>query len=407
MTDLLRIKKEISTARRELRAYALKDDATAEEIATRNGAIETLEARADVLRLAEEAKNGPGRFDDSEGREYRALRGRAKVSEYLGAALEMRAVTGAAAEFNSAVKVGAGRFPLRLLAPEREVRATTDAEAQANQRNWLDRLFAKASAMRVGVTMKSVPDGVAALPLTTAGATGEQQDRSETTSDAAWTVSVVEAKPKRGSVRAVFNIEDAARLPQLEDALRRDLSMALMDSIDKAVFLGDSGPSTAAYDVTGLNTASSVVERTISQTNKVKGPETLTEFAALIDGIHAEGFGSLGIVAAVGAWRLWESTIINSAADNMTLAAFLRSAGLSWMARGDIETATAADDWAAFVGRMRGNDGAACAAVWESANFIRDMYSGAASGEVALNMTYLWDFQVVRATNFARIKFSA
>ena len=48
-------------------------------------------------------------------------------------------------------------------------------------------------------------------------------------------------KPKRGSVRAIFSVEDMARLPGLEDALRRDLRAALMDSIDKAIFRGDLG----------------------------------------------------------------------------------------------------------------------------------------------------------------------
>ena len=41
-------------------------------------------------------------------------------------------------------------------------------------------------------------------------------------------------KPKRGSVRAIFSVEDDARMPGLEDALVRDLRGALMDGIDKA-----------------------------------------------------------------------------------------------------------------------------------------------------------------------------
>ena len=41
--------------------------------------------------------------------------------------------------------------------------------------------------------------------------------------------------------------------------------------------------------------------------------------------------------AAEAAWTVGVNTIINSTADNMTLAAFLRMAGLSWMARGEID----------------------------------------------------------------------
>ena len=59
-------------------------------------------------------------------------------------------------------------------------------------------------------------------------------------------------------------------------------------------------------------------------------------------------------------------TIINSAADNMTLAAFLRAAGLSWIGAGPNRGPTPpADDFGAFVGRGRGIEGAAgVAAVW-------------------------------------------
>ena len=119
------------------------------------------------------------------------------------------------------------------------------------------------------------------------------------------------------------------------------------------------------------------------------------------------GLNDLNVVASVGAWRLWENTIINATADNMTLGAFLRSAGLSWTARGEIETATDDGDIAAFVGRGMGIDGAGVAAVWEAGELIRDPYSGAAKGEVALTLCYLWDFALPRASNFARIAFDA
>ena len=91
----------------------------------------------------------------------------------------------------------------------------------------------------------------------------------------------------------------------------------------------------------------------------------------------------------------------------MTLAAFLRMAGLSWSARGEIDANTANNDFGAFIGRSVGIDGAGVAAVWEAGELIRDPYSGAAKGEVALTLCYLWDFGLPRASNFARVKFVA
>ena len=160
-------------------------------------------------------------------------------------------------------------------------------------------------------------------------------------------------------------------------------------------------------DIAGLTTLANVVEVEITQANKILGPGTLEAFSGLVDGIHANDFGSLMVCSTVGAWRLWQNTIINATADNMTLAAFLRMAGLAWASRGNIEENTAADDWAAFVGRSRGIEGAGVAALWEAGMLLRDPYSASASGEVNLTLSYFWNFGLPRASNFARIKFSA
>ena len=77
------------------------------------------------------------------------------------------------------------------------------------------------------------------------------------------------------------------------------------------------------------------------------------------------------------------------------------------MTRGDIETGSAADDFGALIGLARGIEGAAVMAMWDAGQLIRDPYGGAATGEVALTLNYLWGFAVPRASNFARIKFVA
>ena len=75
------------------------------------------------------------------------------------------------------------------------------------------------------------------------------------------------------------------------------------------------------------------------------------------------------------------------------------------MARGEIETATGNGKFGAFIGRSRGIEGAAVAPVWEAGELIRDPYSGAGKGEVALTLCYLWAFGLLRPSNFARVKF--
>ena len=373
----------------------------AEGLTTEYRDVETKRRAAIVAEDVEDAAHDVI-GDDAESVEVRGLRSKAKVGRYLGAAMEMRAVDGVEAEY-AAASGNPGGFPLELLAPV-EVRQTTNAKPTVKASTWLDRLFADAAAAYLGVTMRAVPAGVASFPVTTAGASGSQQDRSEATVAAAWTVGVTEMTPKRGSVRAIFSVEDVARMPGLEQALRRDLRMALVDSVDKAIFRGDLGPSTASYDLVGLQTAA-ISEFTITQANKVKPQQTLAKFLAHVDGLHAVSLADLNIVTSVGTNVLWGSTIAAAAVENQTLAQFLMANGMTWRSRYDIDTATSNGDYGAYVGLGRGINGAAVAAVWDNGTMIRDPYSDAAKGEVALTMNYLWDFALPRTSNFKRLKF--
>ena len=313
---------------------------------------------------------------------------------------------GPRANTTQALKIGARDFPLRLLAPEVETRATTDVDGAATQVSWLDRVFAGSAASHIGVGMPSVSPGLSSYPVTSAGPTAAQRGRAEAAADAAWTVGVTEVKPTRNAVRVVFTSEDAARLPGLEQALRRDMRAALVAGIDKAIFVGDSGANEDAGGITGFQTAG-IGEVTLKQTDKIKAAKTLEVFVDLIEGLYAGSLGDLRIVSSVGAARLWLKTIAAATVENQTVAQFLMASGLSWMTRADIDTATAAGDFGAFIGLGRGIAGSAVAPVWESARLILDPYSGAAKGETALTLQTLWGFAIPRTANYKRLKFVA
>ena len=351
---------------------------------------------------------------DTEDRERAELRGKVKLGGYVAAAIEQRGADGAEAEYNAAVGIAGNRFPLELLAPPEqraarvEDREVTGVDTATMPRTWLDRLFSGTAAEAVGVSMESVPTGKSSHPVTAMGATAAQRGKSEAADDAVWTLSVTEMTPKRNAVRLLFNIEDTARIPGLESALTRELRMALTEGVDRAVFLGDNGATPNAGDIVGLTTAAGLVEKSIPQAGKVKGSDTLQVFAELIDGKAAMMPSDLKAVFAVGANTLWSHQLANTGASvDTTIAEFLRRFGLQWMTRGDIEDTTADTEFAAFVGLGRGLDGSGVAAVWEAGELIRDPYSGAAKGEVALTLCYLWDFKLPRASNFARVTFGS
>ena len=358
------------------------------------------------------AKNGEGAdLLDTEDRERDELRGKTRMGRYVQAAIEMRSVDGAEGEYNAAVEIGGNRFPLELLAPpERRVtagpedRAVAGVDIQTMPRTWLDRLFADAAATRVGVSMETVPSGAASYPVTTAGAGAAQRGKSQAAADAAWAIGVTELKPKRNAVRLLFNLEDAARIPGLESALTRDLRMALVEGIDRAIFLGDSTATPNVGDVVGLNTATGITEEELTQAQKILWPATVSAFMKMIDGLHASAPADLRIVSSVGASRLWHSTTAN-ANRNESVAQIMNGNGLNFMARANITETTGNNDFGAFIGRGRGINGAGVADVRSAGELIRDPYSGAAKGEVALTLCYLWDFQLPRASNFMRLKF--
>lgn len=411
MTPKQKAELRASEIRKKLAALAGADELTDEqrdEITELRSEYQDVETKIQALAISEdEPEEHREATVDGEEKERRELREKIKLGNYVLAALEGRNATGAEAEYNASAGIEAGHFPLDMLAPEPvEQRATTDAVTAVNSTRWVDRLFADTAAMRLGITFDAVSPGQAVYPITTAGGAGAQRAREEAIADADWTIGTENIDPTRMGIRVKFSIEDNARIPGLESALDRDIRMALTESMDRAIFLGDAGATGDSADVAGLTTLA-IGESTLTQANKVKAPETLAAFLGMVDGKHAASLGDLNIVSSVGAYRLWAGTIANAAAENQTVAEFLRNAGLSWMARGEIEEATGAGKFGAFVGLARGLEGASAVPVWSSAFMVRDHYTGAASGEVALTLHVLWNFKLVRASNFKRLKFVA
>ena len=380
----------------------------AKEVEYRGKVIEEDAAAAAAAAAAGRDRGGLeftliGGGSESETREVAELRSKSSVTSYIKAAVEMRSVDGAEAEYNSAIGLGADQFPLGLLVPE--VRQTTAVDISTNPQTWLDRLFAQTAAQRLGVSFRSVGAGVASFPVTTAGATAGQLDKSGAAPAASWAIGITEMKPKRNAVSAIFSVEDVQRIgPGLEAALQRDLRSALVEGIDATIFKGDATPTAATADIVGFQTAA-ISEFTITQSNKVKGAQVLAALAAYIDGQHAVSPSDIRIVASVGTNVLWMTTIQAAAVENQTVAQFLRASGIDWTTRGGIDTATANGDFGAYIGLASGVEGASIAAVWESASMIRDPYSGATKGEVGIVLNTLWDFAIPRPANFKRLKY--
>ena len=343
-----------------------------------------------------------------EDRELRSLESRVEFGDYISAAVEMRAVyDGAAHEFNTELNIGMNQFPMRMLAPsveELERRSVTSVDTKTVPRSWVDRLFFGTASEGLGLTFESVEAGIASYPVTTGGPSSKQRGKGQATADGAWTIAVSELKPTRHAVRTVFSVEDTARIPTLEEAILRDLRSAIVYGMDQTIFKGDDGATPNAGDIVGLQTAG-ITETEITQANKVKADKMLEVFVNMVDGKHAESLGDLRVVSSVGFNALAMTSIHNATASNQTVAQFLRDSGMVWSVRGGLDDATSNGKFGAYVGRARGIQGAGVVPVWSQGEMIRDPYSDAAKGEVALTISSLWNFGLPRTDNYRRVKF--
>ena len=350
--------------------------------------------------------------ESTEDLERRELEKSIGFEPYLRASMSGHGVvSGPEAEFNQEFGLSAEQFPLQLLTRgddlgDLEKRASIDGDAKVNQGSWIDRLFSDTAAARLGITFPSVAPGVAAYPVTTGSGDPVQRGREQAATAGVFTKTVTELKPTRNAVHGVYSIEDNARLPGLADAIGRDMRAAMVEKIDRTVFLGDSGADETTANITGLTTAA-ITELTLTQVEKVQGLDWLSLFAALMDGKHAATESDLNIVLSVGANQLMLSTRELATVSSETIARFLRNNGITWSTRGDIDTATGDGKFGAFIGLKRGQAGTAVAPVWSAATLIRDPYSGAKSGEVQLTLSYLWAFGIPRTDNYRRVKFVA
>ena len=342
----------------------------------------------------------------SEERELAELRSKVEFGKYVGAALAgMPVMGGPELEYNQHLSIAANYFLLELLAGLGEHRILRNGDAEGNQATWLDRVIADTAAQRLGVTFPSVAPGVAAYPVMSAGASGVQRGRTQAVTEGTYTVAVEELKPSRNSVYGIYSIEDELRLPGLADAIVRDMRASMVETINKAIFVGDFGANENTADITGLQTAI-ITETTVTQANKIKGDELLKVFLAYVDGVYASSLADVRVVTTTGSNTLWGSTIHAAAVDNQTVAAFLRANGVNWTVRGGIEANTANGDFGAFVGLARGVDGAAVAPIWNMGQLIRDEYgTRAAQGEVGLVLNYFWNFGLPGDANFKRLKY--
>ena len=164
---------------------------------------------------------------DAETRERRRIAGQTGIAEYLAAAAGGRAVSGAAAEYAAACKVGdVGRIPLDIFRDRQpEVRAVTAGPAvNAPPQPRVPYVFERSAAAALGVMMPTVPPGQVQIPKVTTAPPADTLAKDGAAPSTAAVVGLDTRNPVRVAGQFEVRVEDLAVWPQLEDTLSESIS---------------------------------------------------------------------------------------------------------------------------------------------------------------------------------------
>ena len=422
-----KLKLEMSKSRERLAALSVKDDLTDAEAAEMKDltdgytGIEERYRAAVVSENVEDPRDVAESEPDSEDREIYQLEGKVSLSNYIRASMREVTLDGAESEFKAAMKAADGQVPLAAITPRDVLEDDTQQYADAvsattattltRPKGWLDRLFAGEAASHLGVRPVSVQPGEEVYPLTTGGpvggaiAKGTKRDAEAVTIDATNKLS-----PVRCSAAVQFHRQDVLRVPGFEQAIRRDLQSAIMDTMHKEIINGADDASNASL-IEGLlesqtalkidGTADATLDTATTGNALIKGVE------GLCDGIYARQTGDLRILFAPEM-----RSYLGSLTDGSTNAPrayvldILRAVkDVPVMSTDHISeigsTGDAAGDSYMIASKSRGLTGAYAFPVWANADLITDVYTGAQSGMVTLTLVAYYNFKVIRDANFA------
>ena len=435
MTNAQKITIRISEVRERLNEIAgLEGDAFTDEI---RGESETLQTeykdletryRSAVIAEGEEEAKQAGKFGqgDGESAEIRGLLDRVSLSDYLGPATVGGGIAGAATELNAALKVpiagkaGGVLIPWHVLEVEggvsetrhegaQETRAFTDTGQYAGgvaQRPILQRLFGLDIMDALGVRIDSVPDdGRTEWPLITGGVAPNMKTEG-TAADAAVQAEfdTETLKAKRLTGRYEYSHEMAAQVPDLEQALRRDLADAVRSKMNYLILNGDEATNSQEPD--GFLTTMDLTVPT-DPTSASTYADYAGSHALGVDGIHA-GMETQ-VSSVIGTETYQHAAGVYQAGSGESGSEALRRRSMACMASSfipapasEIQNGNIFHSAGPNGGAMRGDS---VAAIWPTLEIIRDIYTQASQG-VVLTWVTLWDLKsAFRAAAYKRIAF--
>ena len=200
-------------------------------------------ADIDERKLHDELENtGQAVNDDPQ---FQELTQRGSIGEIVSAVLDNRETTGETRELQTELNLTANQIPLSMLT---EQRAATVAPANVarNQGEILGSVFPQSMAAWLNVPMPTIPAGSRSYPVLTTGATAAAPNKAGVVSESDGVFAATDMKPKRIQASFLFAREDAATMPGMDEALRQELSDALVSKLDAQIITAIIAGGTAS-----------------------------------------------------------------------------------------------------------------------------------------------------------------
>ena len=415
MTNAQKIQIRLSEVKERLNEVSgLEGDAFTSEIRTESETLRTeyrdLESRHRAAIVAEgdtESNVEPGQTIDTEERERLELRGKARLTNYVVAAIRGRQVDGAEAEFSDACEVR-GDIPIDLFQPdpraEVEERVVTGAPGTVGVKiaPIQPHIFAPSIAAFMGIDMPMVGSGTFSQARINAALSADSEAKGAAVDATAATFAVKSATPKRVSARLEMLAEDiaAAGVSNFEAALRQNLRMVVSAELDKQMIAGAG----AGADLNGL--IKGLADATADGTT-LTFAHGLEKLAALVDGLWATETAHVRQIVGVDTYRLAAEKTSGSTNNRgeVTLASWLNreSGGFRTNSRMPA-TASTKQTGLAFRSGVSGVRTAVCPH-WGRIE-ISDIYSGSAKAETAVSFHVLvGDVLVIQPGAYAETEY--
>ena len=337
------------------------------------------------------------------------LRSACSIAPFLRAASSGIDITGGPeAEYRSEVMGGqpAGQFgpvmPIHMLAAPDELRTNTVAASgvsgDTTLRDWLPRVFASKVTQMLGVSPVMVPTGQQASVLTSSGASPTYAAEGAAGTKATVAHTATTLTPKRLTTNAEVTVEALAQVSSsLEESIRRDLSLALMDKVEEAIITG-----VAATE--GFNGFNATIPSASNPSANTNYRTAASQAAELVDGIYASHTGEICMVVNPDmysqAFQLDSTDGVKTAATEIMASAmdFRTSAHMLETNTSDVSGASIANG----IARLGSRPGDTFMPVWAGMELVRDQYSKATSGLIVITLHMLLNFSITRTAAYKK-----